>query len=47
VDLQLKALLIILHGLLFAKNIHALMNEEKGILGYLKDENSNYRLNAL
>ena len=42
-----KSLFIVLNSLLFAKNIHALMNEKKGILGDLKNENINYRLNAL
>jgi len=46
-NLRLKSLFIVLSSLLFAKKIHALMNEKKGILGDLKNENINYRLNAL
>ena len=46
-NLPLKASLLALNSLLFAKNIHALMNEKKGVLRDLKDEDINYRLNAL
>jgi len=46
-NLPLKASLLALNIQLFAKNIHALINEKKVILGDLKDENINYRLNAL